>query len=263
MRQRVPDSSSTLSLRRGSAMSTDAIGISSLMTRWRCIGAWHTLWSSTVGKKAVMAATGLLLIGFNIAHAFGSLKVFLGEAEFNAYALWLRTMASPPLAHGQALWMARIVLLVAVALHIVTALQLTLQSYRARPTRYKKHAMIQATLSSRTMHWGGLAILLFTVYHLLHFTWGAVGFGPAQYTESVYRNVVRGFSLWYVSAIYLAALVALGCHIRHGVWSMFQTLGFVGARRECVFRGVSLLVALAVVVGYAAVPLAVLLGAVR
>jgi succinate dehydrogenase / fumarate reductase cytochrome b subunit len=244
-------------------MSTDAIGISSLMARWRCIAAWHTLWSSTIGKKAVMAGTGLLLIGFNVAHAFGSLKFFLGEAEFNAYAHWLRAMASPPLAHGQALWMTRIALLAAVALHIVTGLQLTLQSWAARPTRYKQHTMIQATLSSRTMHWGGLAILLFVVYHLINFTWGVVGFGPGQYTENVYRNVVLGFSVWYVSLLYLAALVALGCHIRHGVWSMFQTLGFVGARRECVYRGLSLAVAITVGLGYAAVPVAVLLGIVR
>lgn len=244
-------------------MSTDAIGISSLMARWRCIAAWHTLWSSTIGKKAVMAATGLLLIGFNIAHAFGSLKIFLGPAEFDAYAHWLRTMASPPLAHGQALLMARVGLLTAVTLHIITAVQLTLQSWAARPTPYKQHTMIQATISSRTMHWGGLAILLFVAYHLLNFTWGVVGFGPGQYTGSAYRNVVNGFSVWYVSLLYLAALVALGCHIRHGVWSMFQTLGFVGARRECVYRGVSLFVAISVVLGYAAVPVAVLLGIVR
>ncbi len=244
-------------------MSTDAIGISSAMARWRCIAAWYTLWNSTIGKKAFMAGTGLLLIGFNIAHAFGSLKFFLGEAEFNHYAEWLRDMASPPLAHGQALWIARIILLAAVSLHIFTGLQLTLQSWAARPARYKQHTMIQATLSSRTMHWGGLAILLFVIYHLLNFTWGVVGFGPGQYTVNVYRNVVLGFSVWYISLIYLAGLVALGCHIRHGVWSMFQTMGFVGARRECVFRGVSLAVAIAVGFGYAAVPVAVLLGFAR
>ncbi|MFA5027364.1 MAG: succinate dehydrogenase cytochrome b subunit [Candidatus Methylomirabilota bacterium] len=244
-------------------MSRDTADAGSTLARWRCIAAWYTLWSSTIGKKAIMAATGLLLIGFNIAHAFGSLKLFLGEAEFNAYAHWLRTMASPPLAHGQALWMARAALLAAVTLHIVTAVQLTVQSYLARPTRYRRHAMIQATLSSRTMHWGGLAILGFVIFHLLHFTWGQVGFPPGQYTESVYRNVVRGFSVWYASLIYLAALAALGFHIRHGVWSMFQTLGFVGARRECLYLGVSLAVALGVVLGYAAVPVAVLLGIVR
>lgn len=244
-------------------MSTDAAGASSALARWRCIAAWHTLWQSTIGKKAIMAGTGLLLIGFNLAHMFGSLKVFLGEAEFNAYAHWLREMASPPLAHGQALWMARAVLLAAVVLHIITALQLTLQSWAARPVDYKQHRMIQATLSSRTMHWGGLAILLFVIYHILHFTFGSVGYGAGQFTDSVYRNVVRGFSVWYVSVIYLGALVALGCHVRHGVWSMFQTLGFVGARRECLYRGVSLAVALAVALGYAAVPVGVLLGLVR
>jgi succinate dehydrogenase / fumarate reductase cytochrome b subunit len=113
------------------------------------------------------------------------------------------------------------------------------------------------------MLWGGVAILCLLIFHLLHFTFGAVGYAPGQYGPSVYRNVIRGFSVWYVSVFYLAALLALGFHIRHGVWSMFQTLGFVGARRECLYRGVSLLVATVTVLGYAVVPVAVLLGIVR
>jgi len=244
-------------------MSADTRGVGFALARWRCLAAWYTLWSSTIGKKAMMATTGLLLIGFNLAHAFGGLKLFLGEAEFNAYAEWLRAMASPPLAHGQALWMARIVLLAAVALHLTAGVQLTLQSWAARPVGYRRRDILQATLSSRTMRWGGVAILCFLIFHILHLTFGLVGYPPAQYGPSVYRNVVRGFSVWYVSALYLAALLALGLHIRHGVWSMFQTLGFVGARRECLYRGVSLLVAILIVLGYMAVPVAVLLGLVR
>lgn len=158
------------------------------------------LWSTSVGKKAVMAVTGLILTGFVIAHLLGNLKVFQGEEKFNAYAVWLRAAGSPAFGHEQLLWLGRLVLLTATVLHIGAAVQLAQMSYAARPVRYARREPIQSTYASRTMRWGGAIITLFVIYHLLHFTFGAVGYAPGQYRPmSVYRNVVIGVSVWYVS----------------------------------------------------------------
>jgi len=124
--------------------------------------------------------------------------------------------------------------------------------------------MIGSTYASRTMRWGGLIITLFVIYHLLHFTFGAVGFAPGQYTTtSVYRNVVIGFSVWYVSVFYVAAMIALGLHIYHGVWSVFQTLGLNTSRADRVYRALATVSSLAVVLGNVSVPVAVLTRVVR
>ena len=223
-----------------------------------------TLWSTSIGKKAVMAVTGLILVGFVIGHMLGNLKVFQGEAKFNAYAAWLREIGSPAFGHAQVLWLARLVLLTATVLHIVAAVQLTRMSYVARPVSYDTKEAIGSTYASRTMRWGGLIITLFVIYHLLHFTFGAVGFAPGRYTPmSVYRNVVGGFSLWYVSAFYIAAMLALGLHLYHGVWSTFQTLGLNTSRADRVYRALATVSSLAVVLGNVSVPVAVLMGVVR
>ncbi len=223
-----------------------------------------TLWSSSIGKKAVMAITGFLLVGFAIGHMFGNLKIYQGEAKFNAYALWLREVGSPALGHEQFLWLARLILLTATVLHIVAAVQLTRMSYAARPLSYERWEAIQATYASRTMRWGGVIITLFVIYHLLHFTFGAVGFAPGQYKDlSVYRNVVIGFSVWYVSAFYIAAMVALGLHMYHGVWSMFQTLGVNTENASRVYRALATVSSAIVVLGNISIPPAVLVGLVK
>ena len=220
--------------------------------------------STSIGKKAVMAVTGFLLFGFVIGHMLGNLKMFQGEAKFNAYAVWLRELGSPALGHEQFLWLARMILLTATVLHIVAAVQLTQMSYAARPVGYGRKKAIQATYASRAMRWGGVIITLFVVYHILHFTLGAVGFAPGQYQPmSVYRNVVNGFSVWYVSAFYIAAMLLLGLHLYHGVWSMFQTLGLNNARAESLYRTLATVSSLAVVLGNISVPVAVLTGLVR
>jgi len=223
-----------------------------------------TLWSTSIGKKAVMAVTGLILVGFVIGHMLGNLKVFQGEAKFNAYAAWLREIGSPAVGHAQVLWLARLILLTATVLHIVAAVQLTRMSYVARPVIYERKEAIGSTYASRTMRWGGLIITLFVIYHLLHLTFGAVGFAPGQYKPmSVYRNVVIGFAIWHVSAFYIAAMIALGLHIYHGVWSVFQTLGLNSARTDRVYRALAIVSSLAVVLGNVSVPVAVLTGVVR
>src|SRR2546427_11102758 len=122
-----------------------------------------TLWSTSIGKKAVMAVTGLILVGFVIGHMGGNLKVFQGEAKFNAYAAWLREIGSPAIGHAQGLWLARLILLTATALHIVAAVQLTRMSYVARPVSYERKEAIGSTDGSRTIGWGGLVISLFLV----------------------------------------------------------------------------------------------------
>jgi succinate dehydrogenase / fumarate reductase, cytochrome b subunit len=223
-----------------------------------------TLWSTSVGKKAVMAITGLILVGFVIGHMLGNLKVYQGEEKFNAYAVWLRDIGSPALGHEQFLWLVRLVLLVATVLHVVAAVQLTQQSYVARPVRYGRREAIESTYASRTMRWGGAILLLFVIYHLLHFTFGVVGYAPGQYRPlSVYRNVVIGFQVWPVSAFYILAIVALGLHMYHGVWSMFQTLGINTVRTDRFYRGLAIVSSLAVVLGNISVPIAVLTGFVR
>ena len=211
-----------------------------------------------------MAVTGFILVGFVIGHMLGNLKVFQGEEKFNAYAVWLREVGSPAVGHAQFLWLARLILVSATVLHVVAAVQLTQTSYSARPVSYGRWEAVQATYASRTMRWGGVVITLFVIYHLLHFTFGAVGYPPGQYRPmSVYRNVVIGFSVWYVSAFYIAAMAALGLHMYHGVWSMLQTLGLNNARANRLYRALATVSSLTVVLGNISVPVAVLTGMVR
>ncbi len=222
------------------------------------------LYESTIGKKAVMAVTGVILVGFVIVHMLGNLKVFAGPEKFNAYAAFLREAGAPVFGHEQLLWIARLVLLGSVGLHIAAAYQLTQTSWAGRPVAYARKEMTQATYAARTMRWGGVILLLFVIYHLLHFTLGAVGYAPGQFREmDVYGNVVKGFRVWYVSAFYVAAMVALGLHLSHGVWSMFQTLGLNGPTSDRLFRRLATVIAAGVVVGNISVPAAVLAGLVR
>ena len=211
-----------------------------------------------------MAVTGFILVGFVIGHMLGNLKIFQGEEKFNAYAVWLREVGSPAVGHSQFLWLARLILVSATVLHVVAAVQLTRISYSARPVSYARWEAVQATYASRTMRWGGVIITLFVIYHVLHFTFGAVGYTPGQYRPmSVYRNVVIGFSVWYVSAFYIAAMVALALHMYHGVWSMLHTLGLNSARANRLYRALATVSSLVVVLGNISVPVAVLTGMVR
>ena len=225
-----------------------------------------TLYRSSIGKKVVMALTGFILVGFVVAHMIGNLKVFQGEEKLNAYAVFLREVGGPIFGHEQLLWIVRIVLLGSVVLHIVAAYQLAHMSLASRPVRYaygrrRSPLMGVRGYASRTMRWGGVIILLFVIYHLLHFTFGTVH--PEFVRENVYGNMVTGFQVWYVSAFYIAAMVALGLHMYHGVWSMFQTMGLNNPRVNSILRGLAMLTAAAVVIGNVSVPIAVLAGFLR
>jgi len=222
------------------------------------------VWGTMVGKKVVMAVTGMVLVGFVIAHMLGNLKIFLGPATIDTYAAFLRTMGEPLLPYSLLLWVVRIVLVTCIALHITAAVQLTRISRAARPQGYDTKESIATTYAARTMRWSGVILALFVVYHLLHLTGGVVGFRPGEFRElSVYHNVVAGFSVWYVSLFYVVAMACLCLHLDHGIWSLLQTLGWNNARTTSTLRALSRGVALAVFAGFISVPVSVLAGWLR
>lgn len=211
---------------------------------------------STVGKKMVMAVTGAFLVLFVIGHMIGNLQVYLGPEPLNHYGELLRE-----LGHGGLIWVFRAMMLVAVGLHVWAATALTVGSWAARPTGYHRRQQYQeSTYASRTMRWGGPLLLIFIIYHLLHFTTGqAHGDFVAG---DVYHNVVTGFSVPWVSAFYIVAQLALALHLYHGVWSMLQTLGLSHASYNRLRTAIALLIALVIAIGNISIPVAVLTGVV-
>ena len=213
--------------------------------------------SSTIGRKVVMAVTGLVLFGFVIVHMIGNLQVFLSDHEaINHYGHFLRE-----LLHGTGIWIFRAGLLVAVALHIWSAWSLTMTNRRARPVPYRVVTPDASTYASRTMRWSGVIVVLFVIYHLLHMTTGDVH--PDFVEGDVYRNIVVGFSRWPVSLFYVLAMLSLGLHLRHGVWSMLQTLGVSHPRWDPIRKTGATVFSAILVLGFIAVPLAVLAGVVK
>jgi succinate dehydrogenase / fumarate reductase cytochrome b subunit len=208
---------------------------------------------SSIGRKAVMAVTGVILFGFVLVHMLGNLQVYQGPEAMNGYAEFLREFL-----HGWALWAARIVLLAAVLLHIWAATSLTLDNRTARPVSYRSQAWREATYASRTMRWSGVILFFFIVYHLLHFTTGQAhsDFIPGD----VYRNFIVGFRSVPVSLVYIVAMVLLGLHLKHGVWSMCQTLGLSHPRYNRAARIGAWLFAVVIVIGNISFPVAVLAG---
>jgi succinate dehydrogenase / fumarate reductase cytochrome b subunit len=217
---------------------------------------------STIGQKAVMALTGMVLLGYIVLHMLGNLKIFTGRAHFDAYAEALRAVGGDLLGESWFLWIMRPVLLVAVLLHIWSATALTVRSSQARPVAYAGPVRrVQATYASRTMRWGGVIILLFIVYHLLHMTTGTLHNDFEH--GAVYDNSVAAFKQWWVSAAYIVAVGALGMHLYHGLWSMFQTLGRNSPRWHGVLRRFAQAGAVAITVGFVAVPVGVMTGIVH
>lgn len=208
-------------------------------------------YGSSIGKKVVMAASGAVLFGFVLAHMVGNLQVYLGPAALNGYADKLRQV--PAL-----LWAARLGLLAAVLLHIWSAWSLTRLSRAARPVAYRARESRESTYASRTMRWGGVILLLFIVYHLMHLTFGNAH--PSFVHGDVFHNFVVGFQSVAVSGFYIAAMIALGFHLYHGVWSMMQTLGLSHPRYDRLRHAFATLVAVVVVAGNVSFPLAVLTG---
>ncbi|MGA8255526.1 MAG: succinate dehydrogenase cytochrome b subunit [Nocardioides sp.] len=215
---------------------------------------------STIALKFLVAASGLIFIGFVLAHMYGNLKAFGGHDSFNEYAEHLRELGEPMLPHAGALWIIRVVLLGSLVVHVACAFALWRRAAKARPTKYVVKKNTASSLSSRFMRWGGVTLLLFIVWHLLNFTVGKVNVQGGA-TDDPYNLLVDTFDVWWLTLIYLVAMVALGMHLHHGVWSSAQTLGLtnsVTSRRNAKFLGAALAVVIAG--GFSLVPIFVLAG---
>jgi succinate dehydrogenase / fumarate reductase cytochrome b subunit len=213
---------------------------------------------SAIGKKAVMAVTGVFLFGWIFLHMVGNLKVYTGPEHYNAYAAFLITMGAPLLPNKGALIVVRVLLLIAVWLHIQAATQLTIMNRNARPVGYTSRDYVSATYAGRTMRWGGVIIALFVIYHLLHLTFGTLH--PDFIEGDVYHNFVTGFQVWWVSAIYIIANLALGMHLYHGLWSMFNSVGLSHATFNPWKRAFATVFSLIVTLANISFPIAVLAG---
>jgi succinate dehydrogenase / fumarate reductase cytochrome b subunit len=211
-------------------------------------------YDSTIGKKAIMAVTGLILFGFLIAHMLGNLQVFLGSEVMNHYAETLH--GNPPL-----LWGARIVLLVSVLLHIWASVQLYSIKRNARPVSYVKSAHVKSSWASRTMMLSGPVIAAFVIFHLLHLTTGTLH--PQFVPLRAYENVVNGFRQPVVSFIYIVVMLLAANHLSHGIWSMFQSIGFSHPRYTPIIKKFAAVFAWILIAGFISVPIAVLTGLVN
>lgn len=212
-------------------------------------------WRSTVGKKIVMAVTGVILILFLIGHLVGNLLVFRGAAGMDAYSAFLKRELV-------VLWAVRAILFVSVVLHVVAAAQLAMLDRAARQQSYARLKPQAATLASRTMRVGGLLIAAFVVFHLLHLTTGTIR--PAPFEEArVYDNLVGGFRVWWVTALYVVAMIAIGLHLFHGGWSWLRTLGLSRPSGEPLHRPIAAALAILIWAGFTSIPLAIFFGLVR
>jgi succinate dehydrogenase / fumarate reductase cytochrome b subunit len=215
--------------------------------------------------KLLMALSGALFVLYVLLHMYGNLKIFAGVEAFDEYALHLRTLFTPILPFGGFLWLFRALLVVALVAHAWSAFWLWSRAHGARTTRYLAKEAARATLRSRVMRWGGVALLLFLVWHLLQFTWVKFNVGPDVVAgDNVGQLVISSFQVWWVVLIYLLALVALGLHLWHGVWSATQTLGWAtSARARRNSKATATVIALVTAVGFALPPLAILFGIVK
>jgi succinate dehydrogenase / fumarate reductase cytochrome b subunit len=225
----------------------------------RCL---ETYWSSSIGKKLVVAVTGLFLLMFLAGHLIGNLVVFMGPEPFNAYAYFLHHML-----HGVGIWIFRAVMLGALTAHIIATIVLTLENRAARKP-YECKTTIQATLSSRTMVWSGVTILAFFIYHILHFT-ARIGNdynNPEIYkfildgkeVHNAWLMVIHGFSVWYVTLFYVIAMTLLASHLSHGFASVFQTFGFSSKKASSLIKHLSIAYAAFIYLGFISIPIAIL-----
>jgi len=227
----------------------------------RCLAAY---WNSSIGKKLIVALTGLFLILFLAGHLVGNLVVFMGPEPFNAYAYFLHHMG-----HGAGIWAFRIIMLVMLGAHIIATIALTRQNKAARKS-YECGATIQASTSSRYMILSGLTILAFFVYHMLHFTVrvGNEYDNPALYTfildgkevHNAWKMVIDGFSVWYVSAFYIVSMTLLASHLVHGFQSVFQTLGLRSKKTAATLQQLSIAYTAFIWIGFVSIPVAIMLG---
>ncbi len=208
-----------------------------------------------------MGITGAMMLLYVIVHMVSNLKVFIEPASLDRYAMWLRELLSGLLGHEGLVWVFRAGLLAAVLLHMTAAIQLARRARAARPDGYQRRSRVQGSYAARTMRWGGVILALFIVYHLLDLTTGDLN--PHGVHGEVYRNVVASFQRWYVTLFYALSVIALGFHIRHGLWSGLQSLGASNAARQRALKLLALGTALFITFGFLSVPFAVLTGLLR
>ncbi len=222
------------------------------------------LYSTAVGKKYVMAITGIIGIGYVVVHMIGNLKVYLGTDgtgvyEIDHYGEFLRELLVPLLPRTVTLWLLRMVLIGALILHLHAAYTLTLLNRHARPVKYQtQRDYVAANFASRTMRWTGVIVLLFLAWHLADLTWGWVN--PDFVRGEVYRNLDASLSRIPVVLLYIVANIALGIHLFHGTWSLFQSMGWNSPRFNRWRRGIAVGVATLIVVGNVSFPIAVMAG---
>lgn len=223
---------------------------------------------SAVGKKWVMAVTGVIWLGFVFAHMIGNLKVYLGYLperaayEIDLYGKALRELLFPIFPDNVVLWTLRIVLIVAFVLHVHAAYSLTVMNHRARTVAYEgPRNYLVANYASRTMRWSGVLVLLYLAWHLADFTWGVAPFAPGGWTHgAIYDNFVASFSRVPVAVLYIVANLALGLHLFHGTWSLFQSLGVNNPRFNPWRRYFAIAFSAVIVVANISFPVAVLTG---
>lgn len=213
---------------------------------------------TSVGKKLLMAWSSVILFGYVVVHLIGNLKVFTGPDPFNHYAEWLRTAGDPIFPEEGLLWTVRILLLVAIVVHVGAYVALWRKTRRARGVRYRKYDPQVFSYASRTMAWGGIAILAFVIFHLLHMTTGTVH--SDFIIGDPYHNVLADFRNIWISGFYAIGVVALGLHLYHGLWSAMQTLGFNNPKYNRYRRPMALATAVVITLGYLSIPFAVLTG---
>lgn len=211
-------------------------------------------YESTIGKKAIMAVTGLILFGFLVAHMLGNLQIFLGPTVMDHYAETLH--GNPAL-----LWSVRTILLISVVLHIWSSIQLTLIKKEARPVAYVKRANVSSSWASRSMMLSGPIIAAFVVFHLLHLTTGTIH--PNFVELHAYENLVNGFLVVPFSVVYIVCMILVGFHLNHGIWSMFQSVGFSHPRYTPIIKKFAAIFSWVLIAGFISVPVAVLTGLVR
>jgi succinate dehydrogenase / fumarate reductase cytochrome b subunit len=215
---------------------------------------------TTISLKILMAVSGIIFIGFVLLHMYGNLKAFAGHDAYNEYAHHLRTIGEPMLPYAGLLWILRVVLILALVVHVYAAATLWTRAKRARTTRYvmKKHT--GAIFASRLMRWGGVTILVFLVWHLLNFTVGKVNVQGGA-TNDPYDLLVDSFEVWWLTLIYLVAMAMLGAHLHHGTWSALQTLGLTGTERSrTLAKRFAFTLAVIIAGGFSLVPIFVLVG---
>jgi succinate dehydrogenase / fumarate reductase, cytochrome b subunit len=215
------------------------------------------LWRTSIGKKTAVAVTGLILVGYLVLHMAGNLAVFSGAGDdprIDQYSHWLREFGTPLLPYAFFLWVVRVLLLSALVIHITGIVQLRKRNLAAKPLGYKP-ARIGRSWAARTMMITGPLLLAFIVFHILQFTTLTINVGGDMEEGAVYQNLHDAFSTWWVAVLYLLALGVVGFHLRHGIWSLFQTLGIDSPQRNGALRLTGTLLTAIIVVGFALVPI--------